>query len=71
MFTQIKPQHESESIPGFTPSEWNALLKLRRRYQQDRDLFSARELERLRFMRWLHETGRLAMPERNDLRQAS
>jgi hypothetical protein len=60
MFAQTKPQHESETIPDFTRGEWDALLLLRHRYQQDRDLFSARELERLRFLRWLHETRRLA-----------
>ena len=32
---------------------------LRERYQQDRDLFSARERARLRFVRWLYRTGRL------------
>lgn len=44
----------------FTPAEQHALRSLRARYQQDRDLFSPSELARLRFLRWLVQTGRLA-----------
>ena len=43
----------------FTRPEWCALRALRERYQQDRDLFSARERARLCFVRWLYRTGRL------------
>jgi hypothetical protein len=43
----------------FTRPQWCALRALRERYQQDRDLFSARERARLRFVRWLYHTGRL------------
>ena len=44
----------------FTPAEQRALRLLRARYAQDRDLFGSAELERLRFLRWLYHTGRLA-----------
>jgi hypothetical protein len=43
----------------FTRPQWRALRALRERYQQDRDLFSARSRARLRFVRWLYRTGRL------------
>lgn len=36
-----------------------ALQRLRVRYQQDHDLFSGREFAHLRFLRWLHRSGRL------------
>ena len=41
----------------FTPREWEALVALRLQYREDHDLFSARERARLRFIRWLRETG--------------
>jgi hypothetical protein len=44
----------------FTRAQSRALRTLRRRYQQDHDLFSAQELARLRFIRWLYLTGGLA-----------
>ena len=43
----------------FTSGEWAALALLRERYHQGRDLFSEREMERLRFVRWLYRTARL------------
>lgn len=43
----------------FTRAEWLNLCALRNRYQQDHDLFSAPEQARLRFLRWLYQTGRL------------
>ena len=43
----------------FAPAAWQALRALRTRYGQHRDLFSAGELARLRFLRWLYQTGRL------------
>ncbi len=46
---------------NFTLSEWAELYALRERYEQSRDLFSVREQERLRFIRWLYETGRLVL----------
>jgi hypothetical protein len=46
-------------IYNFTLQEWAELYALRARYDQSRDLFSACELERLRFTKWLYETGRL------------
>jgi hypothetical protein len=46
-------------VAMFTRPEWCALRALRERYQQDCDLFYARELARLRFVRWLYRTGRL------------
>jgi hypothetical protein len=52
----------TRSPPGRrVPSEErHALHTLRERYQHDHDFFSARELARLRFLRWLYETGRVA-----------
>ena len=44
----------------FTHAEQHALRTLRARFQQDHDLFSSPELARLRFLRWLYQTGRLA-----------
>jgi hypothetical protein len=49
----------SLSLPGFTHEERQALRTLRERYQHDHDLFSARELARLRILRWLYVTGRV------------
>jgi hypothetical protein len=43
----------------FTPEERQSLTSLRNRYEQGRDQFSHCELARLRFLRWLHSTGRL------------
>jgi hypothetical protein len=43
----------------FTPAQWQALDTLRQRYAQDHDPFSDRERARLRFLRWLYQTGRL------------
>lgn len=57
MMTQT--QLISPSVP-FTQAEQHALRTLRARYQQDRDLFSPSELARLRFLRWLVQTDRLA-----------
>ena len=42
---------------GFRAPEWRALLALRTRYQHDRDLFGEADVARLRFVRWLKETG--------------
>jgi hypothetical protein len=41
------------------PEEEGALCALRARYRESRDLFSTREMARLRFLRWLVHTGRL------------
>ena len=43
----------------FSQREMLALRRLRRTYQQDRDLLSDAERARLRFQRWLYATGRL------------
>ena len=45
--------------PAFTPAQQRALHILRRRYQEDRDFFTRRELARLRFLHWLYQKGRL------------
>lgn len=49
------------SISGFSPAEWFAIERLYTRYQQGADIWTERELARLRFMRWLVQTGRLAL----------
>jgi hypothetical protein len=44
-----------------TLREWAAALFAQRTpYEQHGDQFSARELQHLRFIRWLYQTGRLA-----------
>jgi len=43
----------------FTAAEREALHALRLQYQQDHDLFSTGERMRLRFVRWLRQTGRI------------
>ena len=49
----------SGAAVSFTGEEWRTLRSLRRRYQQDHDLFSATERARLDFVRWLYQSGRL------------
>ena len=46
----------SPSEMNFNETQFELLGALRARYQQDRDLFTNRELSHLRFMRWLQET---------------
>jgi hypothetical protein len=41
-------------------TEQDALRPLRERYRQTHGLLSTVELERLRFVRWLLETGRIS-----------
>jgi hypothetical protein len=60
MNPSMRPYAASSSIPGDTVDEWRAWLWLRRRYQEDLDLWTARELAHLRFLRWLAQNGRLA-----------
>ena len=45
--------------PTFSPGEWRRLRALRIYYEQYRDLFTAREIAGLRFLRWLYDTGRV------------
>ncbi len=45
----------------FALKEWAELLALRNSYHLDNDRFNARELEHLCFIRWLHQTDRLAV----------
>lgn len=53
-------QHSTASVEApFTDEETRALEALRSRFQQDHDVLSARERERLCFLRWLIESGRL------------
>ena len=47
-------------VTTFTQIEKRALRSMRSRYQKDPDLFSSRERDQLRFMRWLYQTGRLS-----------
>jgi hypothetical protein len=53
---------EATSRPAptlFTPAQWQALKDLRARYRAAGDDLSQAELERLQFVRWLYQTGRL------------
>ena len=42
----------------YTPGERQALSQLRRHYLQQEEMWTARELARLRFVRWLYRTRR-------------
>ncbi len=55
--------HQPTSLAeiSFTEQEARALEALRLRFQQDHDLFSAREWAHMRFLRWLVRTGRLVI----------
>lgn len=53
------PPSAVSALATLTCQEWVALLSLRRRYRLGQDLWSDHELAHLRFLRWLHETGRL------------
>jgi hypothetical protein len=46
--------------PVFTRAQQITLRALRARYSVAGDLFDKTELSRLRFVRWLYQTGRLA-----------
>lgn len=48
-----------EKASPFSRQEWVALFELRRRYQAGHDLWDARELERLRFLRWRYTMGKV------------
>ena len=54
-----KPHTDAHAEAPFTCREWVALLQLRRRYQVGHDLWSAHEVERLRFLRWLYATNQI------------
>ncbi len=58
MTTPVPTETQTREVT-FTRSEWRALRAMRRRYRQDRDLFSARERERLSFWCWLYTSGRV------------
>jgi hypothetical protein len=48
------------AAPVLIQAERATLRRLRARYRAGGDRPDARELARLRFIRWLHQTGRLA-----------
>jgi hypothetical protein len=58
MTTQT-PTVPASTPSTFTPAERRALRALRTRYCEDHDLFTASEMARLRFLRWLAHTGHL------------
>lgn len=49
----------NETRTSLTTIEERALRAIRDRYHEDRDLFSERELVKLRFFKWLFQSGRL------------
>ena len=53
------PMKRRDACSDFTWDEWQIVQQLHLRYQQDHDLLTAREVKRLRFLRWLAVTGRL------------
>ena len=58
MTTPIQPSPAAVKLP-FTLEEARALNAVRIRFGGDHDILSARERERLRFLRWLIRSGRL------------
>ena len=48
---------EPAALSHFTQREQDSLSALRSRYQEGSDLFSARELAHLHFLRWLRQQG--------------
>jgi hypothetical protein len=66
MDTENNTSTESTTTPisadelSFTPDELRRLQQLRARYEHEQhDEFSADELQRLTFVRWLYRSGRL------------
>jgi hypothetical protein len=57
--TRTTDAQGTTALPVDSRTDWPALEELRRRYQEDRDLFSAHERARLRFLRWLNQMRRL------------
>jgi hypothetical protein len=51
---------EPAAVSGLTSAQLRRLRPLRGRFGVHRDLFDGRELARLRFARWLYQTGRLS-----------
>jgi hypothetical protein len=47
-------------VDAFTRVERTSLRDLRNRYRIARDILGAREMARLRFVRWLYHEGRVA-----------
>jgi|GEM_PF-1551754 hypothetical protein len=58
-FATIQAPLSEVSMSAFTCRQWVTLLALRRRYRAGNDLWSARELAYLRFLRWRRTTGHL------------
>mgnify|MGYP001455963779 CR=1 FL=1 len=59
----IRRETTNDVSSTFNADEWDALRLLHERYHHERDLFSNREMGRLRFVRWLYRTGRLTTCE--------
>jgi hypothetical protein len=51
---------ESHISSALSQEQWRILRDLHLHYQEGHDLLSQRELMRLRFLRWLVQTGRLS-----------
>lgn len=49
----------SNVVATFTDTQRDRLCALREHFGSDRDLFNKQELARLRFVRWLYDSGRL------------
>ena len=54
----VYPSTASAAL-AFTRTERASLRALRARYRAGRDLFDRQEMARLRFVRWLYQTGRI------------
>jgi hypothetical protein len=60
MRTNIDQSPALTDLP-FSRQEARALEALRIRFEEDHDLFSSQERARLGFLRWLVDTGRIAL----------
>jgi len=51
------------AVPSAT--EWRTWSQLQLRYKEGNDMWTERELNRLRFLRWLVQTGQLGEDDRS------
>lgn len=54
------PDAAQTSAQAFTRRELKAMRTLRARYQESLHLFDQKVQAELRFLRWLHQSGRIA-----------
>lgn len=60
VLTGVPQQAMTDRPRVFTPTKWTRLRILRDHDQENSTPFTSRELAHLRFVRWLHQSGRAA-----------